>query len=169
MIRSMLPIGAICFASMLVACSREKSTDSEARTEHEVDVQADEMAIREVLDQIVSAFNTGDVESFLANFTDDAIFDPPNGPARSGKEANRSVYLAVFENSTYDVSMELNELVIAGDWAFDRTVFAGTVTNKATGESRDIKNGNIHIYKRQPDGSWKIAWDIWNSDIVPES
>ena len=64
--------------------------------------------------------------------------------------------------------MELNELVIAGDWAFDRCVFAGTVTNKATGESRDIKNGNIHIYKRQPDGSWKIAWDIWNSDIAPE-
>ena len=49
MTRSMLPIGAIYLASMLVACSRG---------EPEVDVQAEETAIREVLNQIVSAFNT---------------------------------------------------------------------------------------------------------------
>jgi len=22
----------------------------------------------------------------------------------------------------------------------------------------------LHVYRRQPDGSWKLAQDIWNSD-----
>ena len=92
---------------MLVACSPGSRTESEVRIEPELDMQAERKAIRKVLDQIVSAFNTGDVEGFLANFTEDVIFDPPNGPARSGKEANRSVYLTVFETSSYDISMEL--------------------------------------------------------------
>jgi hypothetical protein len=25
----------------------------------------------------------------------------------------------------------------------------------------------IHVMKRQPDGTWKIAQDVWNSDAPP--
>jgi uncharacterized protein (TIGR02246 family) len=120
---------------MLVACEQSPNTESEARVKSGFDLQAEEEAVHATLDEIVTAWNSGNVEGFLAAFTDDMVIDPPNGPAISGKEANRSVYLSRFENSTYDVSIEVQELIVAGDWAFDRSVFAGTSTNKQTGRS----------------------------------
>ncbi len=162
-----VPLTAICVVTTLAACSQQPNTESETLGAHDVTLQ-DEQAVREVLDRIAYAWNTGNVDGFLAEFTEEMIIDPPNGPAISGKDANRSVSKPVFENSSYDVSIEIKELVIAGDWAFDRSVMTGTATDKETGELQDIRSGIVHTFERQPNGSWKIAWDVYNTDIAPD-
>ena len=60
-----------------------------------------------------------------------------------------------------------SDIVVAGDWAFEH--FSGnlTTTLKAGGEPIVETLKGIHIYQRQADGSWRIAWDTWNSDNPP--
>ncbi len=46
-------------------------------------------------------------------------------------------------------------------------VAQATFTPEAGGEAHTGNYKGIHIYRRQPDGSWRIAQDIWNSDEAP--
>ena len=55
------------------------------------------------------------------------------------------------------------ELNINHDWAFKHYTFDWTLGPKAGGDQiRDLGNG-LYIYHQEGDGSWKIAYDIWNS------
>ncbi|MCZ6702420.1 MAG: hypothetical protein O6940_05190 [Ignavibacteria bacterium] len=42
-----------------------------------------------------------------------------------------------------------------------------TITPVDGGESIMETGKCIHVYKRQADGTWKIAQDIWNMDNPP--
>ena len=41
------------------------------------------------------------------------------------------------------------------------------VTPRAGGEAVTETFKGIHVYRRQADGSWKIAQDAWNMDAAP--
>lgn len=107
------------------------------------------------------------VAAFSAEFAEDAIVDPPHGPALYGREANLFAK-PMIENGEYNVSFDVKEVVIAGDWAFVRSAFTGTVGDRNSGELRNMKNGVAHTLERQPDGSWKVVFDIFNTDIVSD-
>lgn len=55
-----------------------------------------------------------------------------------------------------------SELELAGDWAFERLAYAMTLTPVDGGEATTMSGTGFHVYERQADGSWKIAYDIWN-------
>jgi len=54
-----------------------------------------------------------------------------------------------------------------GDWAFGRCNFTATMTPKAGGEPIFTDGKALTLYKRQADGSWKLYWDCWNSNVPP--
>jgi ketosteroid isomerase-like protein len=58
-------------------------------------------------------------------------------------------------------------VTVAGDWAIQRYAYQLTLTPKAGGQSMEERGKGIHIFRRQPDGSWLIVQDIWNSDAPP--
>ncbi len=60
-----------------------------------------------------------------------------------------------------------SDVTVAGDWAIERYVGTVMMTPKAGGETITETIKGIHIYRRQPDGSWRIAQDIWNSNEAP--
>ena len=127
--------------------------------------EADVEAINQVREQEVAAINAADVEGDLAIRTDDAVHMPPNEPPVMGKEAIRSWMQAFLDQFTIqNFTASSQEIVVAGDWAFEHYSFNETLVPKAGGESIEDSGQCIHIYQRQPDGSWKIARDIWNSD-----
>ena len=80
-----VPLTAICVVTTLAACSQQPNTESETLGAHDVTLQ-DEQAVREVLDRIAYAWNTWNVDGFLAEFTEEMIIDPPNGPAISSMD-----------------------------------------------------------------------------------
>ncbi len=137
-------------------------------TEEEVDVEADIAAIEEILDNYAFAMIAGDLDLWMSFYTDDTIKMAPDGPAAFGKEELRAMMKPLFDNFIFE---EMNifdvEIQVAGDWAFSRCNFTATMTPKAGGEPLYMDAKDLCTYKRQADGSWKIYWDCWNSNVPP--
>ncbi len=129
------------------------------------DVEADRAAIEAVREAEGAAFSAENIYAVMDVVTDDIVFMSPNEPIVSGKEAFRewaNGFFAMF-SVTID-SYETNEIELAGDLAYERYTGHWTVTPKDGSDAVDETIKGIHIFRRQPDGSWKIARDIWNSD-----
>jgi ketosteroid isomerase-like protein len=129
--------------------------------------EADIQALDELQSQVDSAIIAGNTERYIALITDDAVLMPPNGPAVSGKEAIRTWNQNMsrqFRIQAYNSSDD--EIVVAGDWAFRRASVDWTVAATAGGDPIRDLGKYIIMYRRQHDGSWKVARDIWNSSTA---
>jgi ketosteroid isomerase-like protein len=95
-------------------------------------------------------------------------FLPPNAPPITGKQAIRRYVAGVFASPDFSISWNTDKVIVSssGDMAYstgsDQFTFR-TPDNKLVTEHT---NG-IVVWKKQPDGSWKAAIDIWNADARP--
>ena len=132
--------------------------------------KSDVEAIRSVLERGVDAYTGGNLDSFVNSFTDDAVCMLPNLPPVIGKDAWRVMMRRMFERSTVsEMDSTSEEIVVSGDWAFEWHTESATYTNKETGESRRAFNKGVFIFRRQGDGSWRIARYVSNGSPAPEA
>jgi uncharacterized protein (TIGR02246 family) len=131
----------------------------------QVDVEADEAAIRNLETEVVAAENAGDADALMTGIAVDAIWLPPNEPALTGKVAIRESMQNSFDQFDFEITTATAEVEVAGDWAFARGTYEFTVTPKAGGEAQQETGKYIWILQRQADGFWKFARAIWNSDL----
>ena len=124
----------------------------------------DRAALEFIAREYEAAFSAGDADALVALQTDDAIRMPPNAPPLMDKEAIRAAYQTTFEQFAAKITLSLEEVEFAGDWAFVRGASAVTLTPKAGGEPLQDEGKYLSIRKKQPDGSWKIFRPIWNSN-----
>ena len=132
-----------------------------------VDVEADVAAVNEICKQYSSSLNAGDIDRWVALWTDDGIQMPPNEPPAIGKEQIRMRNSAIAEKFTFDMEVNNEEVGVAGDWAFSRGTFSATLTPKAGGEPSYVDGKYMTILQRQLDGTWKIHRDAFNSNVPP--
>jgi ketosteroid isomerase-like protein len=149
----------VILVASLSACRPGPPPSGEARPTTEYDKRAIE-ALRE---KEVAAFNSGNVQGFIDIVTDDVVFDSPYRPAAIGKDAIRSLCEVVFERFDYDATYPTDELVVDRSWAFDRGTWIEKRTAKEGGEQTQVSFGILQVYRRQDDGSWKLARSIWNT------
>lgn len=124
----------------------------------------DVAAITSAFDEAVAALHAGDAAALAAFFTEDAIRMAPNQPADIGREAIQSIFETVFDQFTLKLTAQTEEVEVAGDWAFARLNYTETATPKAGGEPIEDNAKWLMIFRRGPDGSWKVSHEIWNSD-----
>ena len=131
--------------------------------------EADIEAIRGVINQVTKAYVARDPETFVGYFTDDAVCLPPNRPPIIGKDAWRSLLQGMFERSTVaDFKGSSEEIVVTGDWAIEWHNESAVTTPRENGESRQVFNKGVWVFRRQTNGSWRIARYIWNASPAPE-
>ena len=128
---------------------------------------ADVEAINQVRELEVAVFASEAIEDLPTVFTDDVAFMPPNVPALIGRGASQSWFVDAFDEYSLNIEYTDSDVTVAGDWAIERYAVTATFTPEAGGEAHTGNYKGIHIYRRQPDGSWRIAQDIWNSDEAP--
>jgi ketosteroid isomerase-like protein len=138
-----------------------------ARSAPQTDTQADVSAINEVRERDISLVGAGDTNKLLTVYTSDVVVMPPNEPALAGHDGVRKWGEAMFGQVTITGRYTSSQVTVSGDWAADRYVGVLTVTPKAGGSPAEEKIKGVHIMKRQPNGTWLIAADIWNSDAPP--
>jgi uncharacterized protein (TIGR02246 family) len=126
--------------------------------------KADLLAIDQVRDAHVTALNSGDADAWVGVFSEDAVQMPPNFPANTGREAIRQWSKGFLDAVRAEFALEVEEVRVAGDWAFERGTYRIRVTPRAGGESFPDTGKYITIYEKQPDGAWRMARDIWNSN-----
>lgn len=128
-------------------------------------------AVRAAGDQEVAAFSSGDVGSLIALFTEDAVVMPPNELTIVGRDNLRVWAEGVLQQITMNARYPTSDVVVIGDWAIQRYTFVETVTPKAGGPATEESGKGLHVLRRQSDGRWLIAQDIWSNDapLPPQS
>ena len=132
-----------------------------------VDVEADIAAINELWPQYAAAVTAGDMDLWISLWTDDGIQMPPDTPARIGKEQIRVAIQSSFNLYQWKMTINNEEVRVAGDWAFSRGTYSFTMTPKEEGETIKGTGKYLTILERQVDGSWKIAIDCFNYNAPP--
>jgi len=140
----------------------------EVAEEPVVDINADVEAIKALFAHNSSVINSGDLEGWIDQFTEDAIFMPPNSAVLKGKEAGREFARPWYEQLNMEFDLTVDEIEVHGDWAFARWSYSGRYTPKVGGETIQEYGKEIWILKRQSDGLWKCSHIIWNNNSSPD-
>lgn len=111
--------------------------------------------------------NTGELDRLVAAcYADDAVVLPPNLPPVQGRGQIRELFRELTEAGSGEVVRETTALHVTGDLGYG--IGKQTATIRRPGQQATWEVGKfLLIYRRQADGTWKIAVDMFSSD-VPE-
>ena len=128
----------------------------------------DETAIREADVAWAKAASAGDAAAITAFYTSDAVLLPPDSPVLKGSEEIGKFFSGM--TSSMSGPFELKTLAVEGrgDLAFSTGEWTAALTPKKGGAKRDERGKYLGVMKKQPDGSWKLIYDIWNEDAEPK-
>jgi uncharacterized protein (TIGR02246 family) len=131
---------------------------------------ADQAAIRDADQAWAKAATAGDAAALTAFYTSDAVLMPPGAPAQHGAEEIKKFFTAM--TSAVSGPFELNTTAVdgRGDLAFSTGTYKVTFTPKKAGaKPMPTEEGKyVGVMKKQPDGSWKLVYDIWNANGEPK-
>ncbi len=107
------------------------------------------------------------LDGTMSFYLDDAIMLPPNRPMAIGKEAIREASASV-ASPGFSVSWKPMKIEVArsGDIGYAIGNFEGTRVDSA-GKPVPVKGKYVEIWKKQADGSWKVAADMFSPDSPP--
>ncbi len=125
------------------------------------------IAINEILNRYSSSMNRGDIDAWLALWTDNGIHMPPNSPPITGKKRIRTRIKSELDQFRFNLRITNEEVRVAGEWAYARGIYTAALTPKQGGEPMFIDGKYMKVFERHPDGSWKIHGDIYNSNVPP--
>ena len=120
----------------------------------------DVAAIRTATDRYVQAARAADWDAWAGLCTDSAVFLPPNGVALGGRQAIRQ-WGTAFTGIVSFASTVL-EVKGRGDLAVSRGVYDFIMGPQAATQFADTGKF-VTVWRREPDGEWRISHSIWNS------
>ena len=116
------------------------------------------------IESFYAAIESGDVEARIALFADDILMMPNHWTISRGREAIaaslRGVEGAVFKIRDRDVV----KAFVRDDVAYTVNSYHYTYHSQGDGPQWH-KTKNVHVWRRDPAGHWKLELDIWNSDV----
>jgi uncharacterized protein (TIGR02246 family) len=120
--------------------------------------------LREADTAYLAAVNAKDTEAFLAFYAADAVMFAPNAPAATGLDAIRAMATEMFGMEGMTVNVTSVRVDAWAEMGYSRATAAVTVPGP-DGMPMAESGPDVHVWKKQADGSWKIVIDIWNSDV----
>ncbi|MEJ1963782.1 MAG: nuclear transport factor 2 family protein [Gammaproteobacteria bacterium] len=125
---------------------------------------ADEAAIAEFNKRYLGAINSGDIATLSSLTTEGHMAISSGRPPMAGKEALVATMSRAFERFRIDEAWTPLETMISGDLAYQRGTFTVDATPKAGGSSSHTAGNFVRIYRKQPDGSWRMVRDVLLTD-----
>ena len=127
--------------------------------------EQDRAGINKTRNDYVLAWRAANADQIVDLYTDDAWVLYPNQPALTGRSeilAHFKSFFAEFKQEEWELTSA--EMEIVGPWAFDRGTYRWKGVARAGGDPMDDYGKYLVVLKRQPDGGWKVARDMDNSD-----
>jgi ketosteroid isomerase-like protein len=104
-----------------------------------------------------------DVAAVVALYTPDAILLPPDSPVAQGADAIRAVLQGYVDAGAQSLALETTALDDQGDMVVDVGRYTLGLQPPGADPITDVSK-YLQVYKRQSDGSFRIAYDCFNSD-----
>ena len=151
-----------------LACAPKEGSNSADTSVRQMGMNSDPATVRPAIDSALARFSAamirGDAAGMSFIYADDAAVFFPNAKAARGRteidKANAGMFTAfsvpAFRTTT-------GELIVSGDYAIETGTYDMTIKPK-TGKTIHDVGKFVTIWKKQPDGSWKIFRDIFNTD-----
>ena len=145
------------FAIAAIGCSGGAPTGSGA---------AEEAVIRRADDAWIQAIAAKQLDTTVSFYDENGSLFVPNAPIATGREQIRKVWATLFGVPGFSLVPTTTKLEVArsGDLAYSQGSYQFTVNN-AQGSPVTDRGKFVIVWKKQPDGSWKAAADIFNSDL----
>jgi ketosteroid isomerase-like protein len=125
----------------------------------------DVAALNEMIAESVPLILNEDWDGWLGMFTEDMIFMPAGSPMVVGKRAAKA-FLSEFPHITAFTSTP-EHVDGRGDYAAIRGSY--TMTVEMEGEQLEDLGKWIVTARRGDEGKWLGVWDMWSSDLEPDS
>jgi uncharacterized protein (TIGR02246 family) len=122
-------------------------------------MDTDELAIRELIDTWLRATRDGEVETVLELMTPDVVFLVAGQPAMRGREAFEQGLRGVLATHAIESSSEIEEIAVAGDFAYCRTRLSVTITSKHGNTPMQRTGHTLSILRKNAEGRWQLARD----------
>ena len=157
---SLLATPAACSRTSKDAATAEALSSDEQR-------RADEQAVLQADGALAKAATTKDLEGYLQLWSDDALELVPNIPAVT-KTSLRKLLADEMANPGFAVSWHPTKAVASrgGDMAYTMGAYEFTLNN-AKGVTVTERGKYVTLWRKHPDGRWKVAVDIYNPDSPP--
>ncbi|HSU27470.1 MAG TPA: DUF4440 domain-containing protein [Chitinophagaceae bacterium] len=149
---------ALCLlAFTLFQCKEKKSATK--------DHSADEAAVRKADSSWAAAAGAKQLNDFMGLVLDGAVIMPPNNPVCNNPESIKTLMNGFFGMPGYALVWHADKVEVAGsgEMAYSYGNYELNF-NDAAGKPMTDKGKYATIWKKQ-DGNWKVALDIFNSDI----
>lgn len=117
----------------------------------------EEQQIRDLVATWMRATREGDSAAVLELMTDDVVFLVAGRPPFGKAEFAQGMKQQAQSSTTIDGHSEIEEIVIAGDWAFMRSHL--TVRASSPGEQEIVRSGYTLTVLARRGGRWRIARD----------
>ncbi len=162
--RQLLVLVAVILLSTL-GCTAAVETSGQG-----IDLEAERALLLETDRTQAEAYSTSEtpLDTIFGSFTDDSRVLAPNIPMAEGWEASRAVFAKLEALPGY--SLKWSPVMADVGGAADLGYTIGTYHMKLPGSDGsivEIDGKYLSIWKRQPDGNWKIAADMFNTNGPP--
>lgn len=128
--------------------------------------KADEAAIRAASAEWSKAAQARDLDKSVSYYAEDAADFIDKGALVKGKNSIRLAWKDILAPTAPTLSFTTSYVEVArsGDLAYEYGTY-DLVTEVKKGKPKDEKGKYVTVWKKQPDGSWKVVADIDNAGV----
>ena len=119
-------------------------------------------AVNRTAQEILAALLAKASAKVNSYYAPDAVIATSGRPAARGGEAvSKAINDDIADpNFKMSLSNEKTEVAGSGDLAYRRGAFTITYTNPQTKQAENAAGTYLTVFKKQPDGSWKVVEDF---------
>lgn len=163
----------VLLSTLALACAKkdagtgQDSGTTTATAAASFDKSAETAAIRSQNGRWERGVATGNIDSVMALYSDDAISMGDGTPAAKGKDAVRETYAGFLKAKPSDIKLTGADASFSDDGtvAYDHGSFTATITG-ADGKPAKIAGDYLAVWKKAG-GEWKIVEEASNSTVPP--
>ncbi|AYD01888.1 DUF4440 domain-containing protein [Neorhizobium sp. NCHU2750] len=124
-------------------------------------LEADQTAIKDVVDIYSERISRSDAEALVSLFTQDGVVMAPDAPTMTGAGQLKAFFDHAFTMIRMDAKIHIDEITISGEYAFVRCHSEVHMTLLETNASHFEENRELFVFQKVG-GTWGIARYMFN-------
>ena len=144
-------------AAILACAACQKETAPVKAADTSAETQAIEAVEKEQIAAIDQKYLGGATDLYAA----DAVFIGGDGKSVQGKGAIQGMFKDFLADPAQKIEYKRGPKILSssGDMAYSTAAYTETYTDPKTKKPVTVTGTNLSVWRKQPDGSWKLAAD----------